>query len=134
MTCNSTDTRHGLHFKRGQGDCLSGGHWPLNNGRIKDIFGSLPKCQLVCCNSTYICISPSFTTFIKVLFIHHVHYLPDSLSTYLDWYFIGILTIQDDQHQYCPLVLGKLWDPQINSTYPKYGTVNPSTQITSFKS
>ena len=93
MTCILADTRHSLYFKRGQVDFLSGSYWPLNCGQIKNIFGSFTKCQLACPFSTYICIPPSFSKFVKVLSIHHSYYLLDYLNTYLYWYLIGILTI-----------------------------------------
>ena len=114
---------HSLCFKRGQHDLLSGGYQSLNSGQIKGILSSFTKCQFACCNSTYICIPPSFTKFVKVLFINHLHHLSDHLSICLYWYFIGISTIQDDQDQNCLLILGKLWNSQI-SLYPEYGTAN----------
>ena len=93
---------------------FSGGYWPSDSGQIKDILGSFTKCQFACCESAYMGIPPSFTKFIKVLFIHHLHHPPDYLSTYLYWDSINISTIKDDQHQNHLFILGKLWDLQIN--------------------
>ena len=110
MTHNLNDTKHSLHFKGEQDHLLSGGYQPPDSGQIKDIHGSFTKCQLSCCDSTFIGIPPSFTRFVKVLFIHHSRHLPDYPRTYLYCNSIGILTIQDDQHQNHLLILGKLSD------------------------
>ena len=105
LTTNLTDTRHSLHFKRGQDDLLRGGYQPPDSGQTKDILSSFTKCQLACHDNAYICIPPSFAKFVKVLLVHHLHHFPDYLSTYLYWNLICKLIIWDNQHQNHPLIL-----------------------------
>ena len=59
MICNLTNARHGLHFKDGLDDLLSGGYQPPDSGQIKDILRSFTKCQLACHDSTQVFLQAS---------------------------------------------------------------------------